>query len=96
MKRKLSAILAICMLSVTMTACGGGKTPDKTIVETQTTTTAKTTAAAETTTAAKTETEAETEETKAETENSFTDDFELLDVTADMIELGVYASDDLI
>ena len=78
MKKKLAALLAICMLSVTMTACGGGNAP------------AETTTTAETTTAEKT--------TNAEPDtNDTTDDssgFTLLDVTADMIEVGIYAVDE--
>ena len=72
MKKKLAALLAICMLSVTMTACGGGNAP------------------AETTTAEKT--------TNAEPDtNDTTDDssgFTLLDVSTDMIEVGIYAVDE--
>ena len=62
MKKKLAAILAICMLSVTMTACGGGNAP------------------AETTTA---------EETTNDSSG-----FTLLDVTADMIKVGIHAIDE--
>ena len=78
MKKKLAALLAICMLSVTMTACGGGNAP------------AETTTTAETTTAEKT--------TNAEPDtNDTTDDssgFTLLDVSTDMIEVGIYAVDE--
>ena len=72
MKKKLAALLAICMLSVTMTACGGGNAP------------AETTTAEETTNA-----EPDTDDT---TDDS--SDFTLLDVTTDMIEVGVYAIDE--
>ena len=72
MKKKLAALLAICMLSVTMTACGGGNAP------------------AETTTAEKTaNAEPDTNNTTGDS-NGFT----LLDVTADMIKVGIHAIDE--
>ena len=71
MKKKLAALLAICMLSVTMTACGGGNAP------------------AEATTAEKTaNAEPDTNNTTGDS-NGFT----LLDVTADMIKVGIHAID---
>ena len=72
MKKKLAALFAICMLSVTMTACGGGNAP------------------AETTTAEKTANAgADTNYTTGDSSG-----FTLLDVTTDMIEVGVYAIDE--
>ena len=88
MKKKLAALLALCMLSVTMTACGGGNAPDETPT------------AEETTTAEEITDEETTDEeiTDAEPDtNDTTDDssgFTLLDVTADMIEVGIYAVDE--
>ena len=78
MKKKLAALLALCMLSVTMTACGGGNAP------------AETTTAAETTTVEET-TNAEPDTNDTTDDSS---DFTLLDVTTDMIEAGVYAIDE--
>ena len=37
MKKKLAALLALCMLSVPMTACGGGNAPTETTTAAQTT-----------------------------------------------------------
>ena len=72
MKKKLAALLAICMLSVTMTACGGGNAP------------AETTTAEEITNA-----EPDTNDTTGDSSG-----FTLLDVTADMIEVGIFAVDE--
>ena len=36
-KKKLAALLALCMLSVPMTACGGGNAPTETTTAAQTT-----------------------------------------------------------
>ena len=84
MKKKLAAIFALCMLSVTMTACGGGNAP------------AETTTAEETTTAAETTIAEETANAEPDTNDTHDDssDFTLLDVTTDMIEAGVYAIDE--
>ena len=84
MKKKLAALLAICMLSVTMTACGGGNDP------------AETTTAEETTTAAETTTAEETANAEPDTNDTPDDssDFTLLDVTADMIKVGIHAIDE--
>ena len=72
MKKKLAALLAICMLSVTMTACGGGNAP------------------AETTTAEKTaNAQPDTNDTTGDSSG-----FTLLDVTADMIKVGIHAIDE--
>lgn len=94
MKKKITAIFAMCMLAAAMTACGGSKAPEETAAAP-----ADTTAAAET--EAETEAEAEEEpETEAEAEeyeeeeDSASDDFTLLDVTTDMIQAGVYAVDE--
>ena len=94
MKKKITAIFAMCMLAAAMTACGGSKAPEETAAAP-----ADTTAAAET--EAETEAEAEEEpETEAESEeyeeeeDSASDDFTLLDVTTDMIQVGVYAVDE--
>lgn len=96
MKKKLAAILAICMLSVTMTACKGGNAPDEPV-------TAEATAAEETTNAEPTPAEETTnaepapaeETTNAEPDaNATTGDssgFTLLDVTPDLITVGIHA-----
>ena len=85
MKKKLAAILAICMLSVTMTACKGGNAPAEPA-------TAEATAAEETTNAEPTPAE---ETTNAEPDaNATTGDssgFTLLDVTPDLITVGIHA-----
>ena len=71
MKKKLAALLAICMLSVTMTACKGGNASDET------------TPAEETTSS----------EPDANATNGDSSGFTLLDVTADMIKVGIHAID---
>lgn len=88
MKKKITAIIAICMLAVTITACGDSSAPAET-----------TAAPAETTTAAETEKETEAapeakDENVSEDDTAGTEDFTLLDVTSDMIETGVYAVDE--
>ena len=97
MKKKLAALLAICMLSVTMTACGGDNAPDETP-------TAEETYAEETYDEETYDEETYDEETYDEEitdaepdTNDTTDDssgFTLLDVTADMIEVGIFAVDE--
>ena len=82
MKKKLAALLAICMLSVTMTACGGDNAPDETP-------TAEETYDEETYDEEITDAEPDTNDTTDDS-NGFT----LLDVTADMIEVGIYAVDE--
>lgn len=96
MKKNITMILAMCLMAAAMTACGGNSD------------TAETTAApAADTTAAAAETEAETEaaaedteaaaddaETEDESADEESGDFTLLDVTADMIDAGVYAVDE--
>lgn len=97
MKKNITMILAMCLMAAAMTACGGNSD------------TAETTAApaADTTAAEAAETEAETEAAAEDTEAAAEDaeaedesadeesgDFTLLDVTADMIDAGVYAVDE--
>lgn len=96
MRKNITMILAMCLMAAAMTACGGNSD------------TAETTAApAADTTAAAAETEAETEaaaedteaaaddaETEDESADEESGDFTLLDVTADMIDAGVYAVDE--
>lgn len=92
MRKNITMILAMCLMAAAMTACGGNSD------------TAETTAApAADTTAAETEAETEaaaedTEAADAEAEDESADeesgDFTLLDVTADMIDAGVYAVDE--
>lgn len=92
MRKNITMILAMCLMAAAMTACGGNSD------------TAETTAApAADTTAAETEAETEaaaedTEAADAEVEDESADeesgDFTLLDVTADMIDAGVYAVDE--
>ena len=112
MKKKLAALLAICMLSVTMTACGGGNAPDETPTAEETIAEEiadeeiadeeiadEEIADEETTDEEITDEETTDEEiTDAEPDtNDTTDDssgFTLLDVTADMIEVGIYAVDE--
>ena len=69
LKKKLAAILAICMHSVTMTSCKGGNAP------------AETTTAEEITNA-----EPDTNDTTGDSSG-----FTLLDVTPDIITVGIHA-----
>lgn len=73
MKKKLTAILAMCMLAVTMAACGGGDASDD---------------YSEPDNAAAAADDGET------ADNGASDEFTLLDVSSDMISVGVYAADE--
>lgn len=97
MKKNITMILAMCLMAAAMTACGGNSDT----AETTAAPAADTTAAAETEAETETETEAAAEDTEAadaEAEDESADeesgDFTLLDVTADMIDAGVYAVDE--
>lgn len=89
MKKKLTAILAMCMLAVTMAACGGGDASDDYSEPDNA-------AAADVDEADDAETDdAEAAADDGETADSSTSgEFTLLDVTTDMISVGVYAADD--
>lgn len=90
MRKNITMILAMCLMAAAMTACGGNSDT----AETTAAPAADTTAAAETeaeTEAAAEDTEAAAEDAEAEEESG---DFTLLDVTADMIDAGVYAVDE--
>ena len=97
MKKNITMILAMCLMAAAMTACGGNSDT----AETTAAPAADTTAAAET--EAETEAEAAAEDTEAAAEDAEAEDesadeesgdFTLLDVTADMIDAGVYAVDE--
>lgn len=97
MRKNITMILAMCLMAAAMTACGGNSDT----AETTAAPAADTTAAAETEAETETETEAAAEDTEAadaEAEDESADeesgDFTLLDVTADMIDAGVYAVDE--
>ena len=89
MKKKLTAILAMCMLAVTMAACGGGDASDDYSEPDNA-------AAADVDEADDAEADdAEAAADDGETADSSTSgEFTLLDVTTDMISVGVYAADD--
>lgn len=87
MKKKLTAILAMCMLAVTMAACGGGDASDDY--------TEPDNAAAADVDEADEADDAEAAADDGETaDSSASGEFTLLDVTSDMISVGVYAADD--
>lgn len=95
MRKNITMILAMCLMAAAMTACGGNSDT----AETTAAPAADTTAAAETeaeTEAAAEDTEAAAEDAEAEDESADEEsgDFTLLDVTADMIDAGVYAVDE--
>lgn len=95
MRKNITMILAMCLMAAAMTACGGNSDT----AETTPAPAADTTAAAETeaeTEAAAEDTEAADEDAEAEDESADEEsgDFTLLDVTADMIDAGVYAVDE--
>ncbi|WP_432649761.1 hypothetical protein [Huintestinicola sp.] len=97
MKRNIAAILAMCMMAATMTACGGSNAPEETAAPAP----AETAAAAETEAEAEDEgpeeepeAEPETEAEESDEEADASEDFTLLDVSSDMIEAGVYAVDE--
>lgn len=92
MKKNIAAILAMCMIAATMTACGGSKAPEETAAPAPAETTAAPETEAETESEEEPETEQEAEESDEEAGAS--GDFTLLDVTSDMIEAGVYAIDE--
>lgn len=87
MRKNITMILAMCLMAAAMTACGGNSDTAET-----TAAPAADTTAAETTAETEAETEAAAEDTEAADEES--GDFTLLDVTADMIDAGVYAVDE--
>lgn len=91
MKKKITAILAMCMLTATITACGNSNAPAETTAAPAETTTA---APTETTTAVETVEETESTPEEEEEDNSESEGFTLLDVTPDMIDAGVYAVDE--
>ena len=84
MKKKLTAILAMCMLAVTMAACGGGDASDDYSEPDNA-------AAADVDEADDAEAAADDGETA---DSSTSGEFTLLDVTTDMISVGVYAADE--
>ena len=95
MRKKIVAIIAMCTLAVSMTACGeesskadeSSKAAETTVSETIKET-EKVTEAVETTQAAEEKTEA------VDNEPASDEEFTLLDVSSDMIETGIYAVDD--
>lgn len=96
MRKNITMILAMCLMAAAMTACGGNSDTAETTAASAADTTA---AAAETeaeTEAAAEDTEAAAEDAEAEDESADEEsgDFTLLDVTADMIDAGVYAVDE--
>ena len=93
MRKNITMILAMCLMAAAMTACGGNSDT----AETSAAPAADTTAAAETeaeTEAAAEDTEAADAEAEDESADEESGDFTLLDVTADMIDAGVYAVDE--
>lgn len=93
MRKNITMILAMCLMAAAMTACGGNSDT----AETTAAPAADTTAAAETeaeTEAAAEDTEAADAEAEDESADEESGDFTLLDVTADMIDAGVYAVDE--
>ena len=78
MKKKLTAILAMCMLAVTMAACGSTDTADD-YSEPDNVDAAD---------------DAEVADDTAEADSSTSGEFTLLDVSSDMISTGVYAVDE--
>lgn len=85
MKKKLTAILAMCMLAVTMAACGNGDTTDDYDYD------ADTAAAADVEDAGEAD---EADEEAADAGDDSSSEFTLLDVSSDMISVGVYAVDE--
>lgn len=92
MKKKITAILTICMLAVTMTACGDSGAAEETTAAPANTAASEDNSADDT---ADAEEDAAAEEDTADEEaDASSDEFTLLDVSADMIDVGVYAVDD--
>lgn len=83
MKKKFTAILAMCMLAVTMAACGDGDVSDDYSEPNNA-------AAADVEEAD----EAEASDEGETADNGASDEFTLLDVSSDMISVGVYAADE--
>lgn len=83
MKKKITAILAMCMLAVTMAACGNSDVSDD-YAEPDT-------AAAEDAAEAD---EPSEDSDAGDADNGASEEFTLLDVSSDMISVGVYAVDD--
>ena len=86
MKKKLTAILAMCMLAVTMAACGSTDTADDYSEPDNV-------AAADVEDADAAD-DAEVADDTAEADSSTSGEFTLLDVSSDMISTGVYAVDE--
>lgn len=86
MKKKLTAILAMCMLAVTMAACGSTDTTDDYSEPDNV-------AAADVEDADAAD-DAEVADDAAEADSSESGEFTLLDVSSDMISTGVYAVDE--
>ena len=97
MKKNITMILAMCLMAAAMTACGGNSDTAETSAAPAADTTAAETEAETTAAETEAETEAAAEDTEAADEESADEesgDFTLLDVTADMIDAGVYAVDE--
>lgn len=97
MRKNITMILAMCLMAAAMTACGGNSdTAETTAAPAADTTAAEAAAETEAETEAAEDTEAADAETEAEDESADEEsgDFTLLDVTADMIDAGVYAVDE--
>ena len=92
MRKNITMILAMCLMAAAMTACGGNSdTTETTAAPAADTTAAETEAETE---AAAEDTEAADAEAEDESADEESGDFTLLDVTADMIDAGVYAVDE--
>ncbi len=86
MKKKITAILAMCMLAVTMAACGDGDVADDYSEPNN--------AAAADVEEADGADEAEASDEGETADAGTSGEFTLLDVTSDMISVGVYAADE--
>lgn len=93
MRKNITMILAMCLMAAAMTACGGNSDTAETTAAPAADTTAAIETEAETEAAAE-DTEAADAETEEESADEESGDFTLLDVTADMIDAGVYAVDE--
>lgn len=85
MKKRLTAILAMCMLAVTMAACGNSDAADDYDYDEDTVAAADAEDAGDADAA---------DEDTAEAGDDSSSEFTLLDVSSDMISVGIYAVDD--
>lgn len=95
MKNKVISVILASMVALSLTACGGSPEPaatqEKTVEEKGEDTTAAEPADADETDAEEAAVDqADTDETDAEE----VDDFTILDVTTDLVDVGIYAVDD--